>query len=266
MIWVGIDKKKLAFIVKISDLYNKFVSTGVIIYMKRFATIILLSIICICSFAQKEQIMNKPFIDNRRLHWGFFFGMNFMDMEIKNNGHIDPATGEQWFTDVSKYEPGFSVGVLGSLRLNKYMELRLSPTMHFGQKFIKMHDNISQRDTSQNMRTNYISVPISVKLAAPRYNNFRPYFTLGLAPTFCLNNHDQEAFKAKTFDCYLEVGMGCDIYLPYFKLIPELKFCFGLADIISKNRDDLLDKSMMKFTNSVESSSSNMIVLSLYFE
>jgi hypothetical protein len=89
---------------------------------------------------------------------------------------------------------------------------------------------------------------------------------MGLAPTFCLNNHNQEAFKAKTFDCYLEVGMGCDIYLPYFKLIPELKFCFGLADIISKKRDDLLDKSMMKFTNSIAGSSSNMIVLSLYFE
>jgi hypothetical protein len=189
-----------------------------------------------------------------------------MDMEMKNNGYVDPATGEQWFTDVSKYEPGFSVGVLGALRLNKYMELRLTPTMHFGQKFIKMHDNVSARDTSQNMRTNYISVPLSVKFAAPRYNNFRPYFTLGAAPTFCLNNHNQDAFKAKTFDCYLEVGMGCDIYLPYFKLIPELKFCFGLVDIISKNRDDLLDKSMMKFTNSIESSSSNMIVLSLYFE
>lgn len=235
-------------------------------YMKRIITILLLVSACLCAFAQKEQIMNKPFIDNRKLHWGFFLGMNFMDMEIRNNGQVDPETGEQWFTDVSRYQPGFSVGVLGALRLNKYMELRLTPTMHFGQKFLKMHDNVSSRDTSQNMRTNYISVPVSVKFAAPRYNNFRPYFTFGVSPSFCLNNHDQEAFKSKTVDCYLEIGMGCDIYLPYFKLIPELKFCFGLVDIISKNRNELLDKSMMKFTNSVDGGSSNMIVLSFYFE
>jgi hypothetical protein len=234
--------------------------------MKRTIAILILISTCLCTFAQKETIMNKPFIDNRRLHWGFFFGMNFMDMEIKNNGHIDPNTGEQWFTDVSKYEPGFSVGVLGSLRLNKYMELRLSPTMHLGQRFLKMHDNISGRDTSQNMRTNYISIPVSAKFAAPRYNNFRPYFTLGMAPSFNLHKHNQEALKPKTFDCYLEVGMGCDIYLPYFKLIPELKFSFGLIDIISKKRDDLLDQSMIKFTNSIEHSTSNMITLSLYFE
>ncbi len=234
--------------------------------MRRLLSFIICMSICFCTFAQKETIMNKPFIDNRKLHWGFFVGMNFMDMEIQNNGNIDSATGEQWFADVSKYQPGFSVGVLGALRLNKYMELRLTPSMHFGQKFIKMHDNVTQRDTSQSMRTNYISVPVSVKFAAPRYNNFRPYFTFGLAPTFCLNNHDQEPYKAKKFDCYLELGMGCDIYLPYFKLIPELKFCFGLADIISKEREDLLDKSLMKFTDGVKSSSASMIVLSIYFE
>ena len=234
--------------------------------MKRTVIILLLALISSASYAQKEVVMNKPFIDNRLWHWGFYLGMNLMDMEVKNNGHIDPESGEQWFTDVSKYEPGFSVGVLGALRLNKYLELRMTPSMHFGQKFMKMHDNVSQRDTSQNMRTNYISVPISIKFGAPRYNNFRPYLTAGVAPTFCLNNYNQEAFKAKTFNCYLEIGMGCDIYLPYFKLIPELKFSFGLLDIISKKRDDLLDQSMMKFTNSVGRSTSNMITLSLYFE
>lgn len=254
------------YIIKNDDLYNIFASRYVIEYMKRFFLIIILFSVCFGAFAQKETIMNKPFIDNRKLHWGFFFGLNIMDMEMKNNGIVDPATGEQWFTELSRHQPGFSVGVLGALRLNKYLELRLTPSMHFGQKFIKMHENISGRDTIQNMRTNYIGIPVSVKFSAPRYNNFRPYFTLGMAPTFCLNNHNQEAFKAKTFDCYLEVGMGCDIYLPYFKLIPEVKFCFGLVDIISKHRNDLLDQSMMKFTNSVQSSSANMIVLSLYFE
>ena len=69
--------------------------------MRRTLVILILGMLSMATYAQKEQIMNKPYIDNRQLHWGFFFGMNFMDMEIKNNGHVDPATGEQWFTDVS---------------------------------------------------------------------------------------------------------------------------------------------------------------------
>ncbi len=234
--------------------------------MRRILSIIISTLVCLSTFAQKQTIMNKPFLDERKLHWGFFVGMNIMDMELKNNGNIDPASGEQWFVEVPSYQPGFSVGVLGAMRLNKYLELRLTPSMHFGQKTIKMHENLSGRDTIQSMRTNYISVPVSVKFAAPRYNNFRPYFSLGLAPTFCLNRHSQEALASRRFDCYLELGMGCDIYLPYFKLIPELKFCFGLLDIIDRNRSKLLDQSMLKFTDAVDRGSANMIVLSLYFE
>ena len=72
--------------------------------------------------------------------------------------------------------------------------------------------------------------------------------------------------RTKPMDCYLEVGMGCDIYLPFFKLIPELKFCFGLADILQKDRSDLIDTSLLKYTEAVDKARSKMIVLTLYFE
>lgn len=55
-------------------------------------------------------------------------------------------------------------------------------------------------------------------------------------------------------------------YLPYFKLIPELKFCFGLANLIKKDRKDLTDQSLLKFTQSVDKITSRMIVLTFYFE
>ena len=56
------------------------------------------------------------------------------------------------------------------------------------------------------------------------------------------------------------------VYLPFFKLNPELKFCFGLLDIIHKNRSDLIDTSLMKFTKGVNGGHSNMIVLTFNFE
>lgn len=234
--------------------------------MNRILTIFLLISISLAAVAQKEVLKNRPYIDNRKYHWGFQFGMNMQDMEIANTGYIDPATGEQWMIDVDSYQPGFSVGVLGAMRLNKYFELRFTPMIHFGQKHLLMYDAISKRDTTQNLKTNYISLPISVKFSAPRHNNFRPYFVAGFAPTICLNNPDHEAIKVKPFDLYLEIGLGCDFYLPYFKLIPELKFCFGLLDIIQKDRKDLIDNNLIKFTKSVDKSHSSMIVLTLYFE
>jgi hypothetical protein len=60
--------------------------------------------------------------------------------------------------------------------------------------------------------------------------------------------------------------MGCDMYLPFFKMIPELKFCFGLGNILETNRDDLLDSGEQVFTKSVNNARFNMVMLTLYFE
>lgn len=216
--------------------------------------------------AQEQKIMHRPYLDTRQLHYGFFVGLNMMDMEMKNNGYIDPASGDQWYADVDNYQPGFTVGVLGELRLNKTFALRLAPAMHFGQKHIGFHEQLSGRDSTQNIKSAYISVPLELKIAAPRYNNFRPYVLLGVAPSIDLTVKNHRAIMPKRFDCFLEIAMGCDIYLPFFKLIPELKFSFGLLDILQKNRTDLIDASLLKFTKGLDKSHSRMISLTFYFE
>lgn len=216
--------------------------------------------------AQERKVQNRPYIDQRKFHYGFLLGLHIQDIEIENNGHIDPATGEQWYAEIDNYSPGFTVGVLGDLRLNNHFSLRVSPTIHFGQKHAVYHEQKSGSDSTQVFKSTYISVPIDIKFAAPRYNNFRPYLIAGVNPMVDLTARKHDALRLKPFDLYLEVGMGCDIYLPFFKLIPELKFSFGLLDIIQKDRSDLIDTSLIKYTNSVNGGHSKMITLTFNFE
>lgn len=65
----------------------------------------------------------------------------------------------------------------------------------------------------------------------------------------------------------VSIGFGCDFYLPYFKLIPELKFCFGLTDCIRHDRPDLVDDPLRTAVNaSLKRATTQMVVLSFYFE
>ena len=210
--------------------------------------------------------MHRPYLDRRFLHYGFFIGMNLMDIEFQNNGYVDPASGQQWYADVDSYQPGFSVGVLGEIRLNSTLGLRIQPTIHFGQRRVFFHEQVSGRDSTQNMKSTCISVPIGVKVAAPRYNNFRPYFTIGAAPAIDLTTRKHNALLTERLDCFIQIGAGCDIYLPFFKLIPELRFSFGLRDIIAKDRSDLIDESLLKFTKGIDRGRAKMISLPFYFE
>ena len=234
--------------------------------MKRSLLILLTCLSAATASAQEPRIQNRPYLDNRFLHYGFFIGLNMMDLDMKNNGYIDPVTGQQWYSEVDNFQPGFTVGVLGELRLNKTLGLRFQPNISFGQKHVVFHEQNSGRDSTQNIKSTYLSLPIVLKAAAPRYNNFRPYFCLGVSPSIDLTARKHNALLTERFDCFIEIGMGCDIYLPYFKLIPELKFCFGLRDAIVHDRSDLIDKTLLKYTNGIDRGRASMIILSFYFE
>ncbi len=232
---------------------------------RRTLYIFLLLVLPLTAFSQERKVQNRPYIDYRRLHYGFFVGTHVQDMEIVNNGFVT-ANGEEWYTDVSHYSPGLTVGVLAELRLGTYFSLRLMPTMHFGQNGLVFREQNGGELSRQQIKTTYIALPLHLKFAAERFNNYRPYVTVGASPMVNLTVKKQQQLLVKRFDTMIEVGFGCDLYLPFFKLIPELKFAFSPLNILQKERKDLLDANMLKFNESVDRVSSKMIILTFYFE
>lgn len=233
--------------------------------MKKILSIIIFAIFPLLSVAQERKVENRPYIDFRQLHYGFFFGLHSQDMELANNGFIT-ENGEQWYADVSAYNPGFSVGVLADLRINTHLALRLLPTLHFGEKQVVFREYNSGKRERQQIKSTYMSLPLDLKFSAQRFNNYRPYVIAGVNPMLDLTVKKQRQLLMKKFDFMVEFGVGCDFYMPFFKLIPELKFCFSLTDVLNKDRSDLLDENLKKFTDSVDKAVSKMIVLSFYFE
>ena len=221
------------------------------------------------TFSQERKVMNRPYLDDRVWHYGFSLGVNYQDMNIKNNGYphvTEDGSLEYWYADVASYTPGFSVGILGELKLSDNLALRIIPTMYFGDKQTVYSEQLSGNKKEQIIKSTYMAVPFDLKINAPRFNNYRPYIMTGISPMVDLTVKKQKEMLVRRFDCMFEVGLGIDLYYPFFKLIPELKFCFGLSDILVKERDDLTDKTLLKYTNSMSSVQNRMIVLTLYFE
>lgn len=219
--------------------------------------------------AQERKTQNRPFLDDRVWHYGFLVGMNIQDLSIANNGlpYINSnGMAEYWYADVPEYTPGFSVGILGELKANDWLSVRLIPTMHFGDKKVVFKEQRSGKVVEQYVKSTYLSFPLDLKISADRFNNYRPYVVTGLAPVFDLTVKKGKELLVKKTDVMFEVGMGLDLYYPFFKMIPELKFCFGLNNILEKKRTDLTDDSLLKYSQSLDKAQSGMIVLTLYFE
>ena len=149
--------------------------------------------------AQKRKVMNRPYIDQRKFHYGFLAGVQLQDIELEQNGFMDEQ-GNQWFAEIPNYEPGFSVGILGEFYLNKHMGLRIIPSMHFGTKNVTFRNEKDGETQFQTIKSTYFSVPIDVKFAAERFNNYRPYVVAGLNPMLDLTVKKQKQYLLTNTD------------------------------------------------------------------
>lgn len=242
-------------------------------------------VMILCSFsasAQERRVENKPYIDLRPFHFGVLVGTHLLDMELFNTGpqsitDDDGTTTEKLVScDQDRWDAGFTVGVLGELRLGNHLAFRLAPAMYFGTRHLLFHNHTDHLEDGspitmqQEMKTAYISLASDLIFSAKRFNNHRPYIMAGVNPMMNLSGKSEDIIRLKKFDCYLEVGIGCDFYLPFFKLRPELKFGYSLINTIidSKHVNEIKDKNMLLYTNSVKANDSRtkFVALTFYFE
>ncbi len=215
--------------------------------------------------AQHQKLQNLPYTDYKILHLGFMVGLHAQDMQLTQSGMIQD-NGEAWFSEIPDYSPGFSVGLITDLYLNYYMNLRAVPTLHLGSKNFIFKEQISDEEFKTNIKNNYITLPLQVKINAGRINNYRPYIVAGGYGSIEIASRKDRPVLLKPYDYGIEFGIGCDFYLPYFKLSPELKFAFGLTDMLKSDRSDLTNQELIKYPQSLSKAKQRLIVLSFNFE
>lgn len=229
--------------------------------------------------AQERKVENRPYTDLRPFHFGVIIGTHLQDLELNNVGPImmeteDGGQMESYVSvDQDRWDPGFQVGVLGELRLGNHFAFRMAPMMLFGNRhltflnFTKPDEKGAPTEARQNMKSVYIGGVLDVVFSAKRFNNHRPYIVAGLMPVLNLSSRDNDYLRLKNSDVFVSVGLGCDMYMPFFKLRPELKFMYGLTNSLDMGHaDKLKDPNMTAYALSANKANSKMICLSFYFE
>ena len=63
-----------------------------------------------------DRILNRPYADMKRLHYGFSVGFHNQSLGMTRNGFVTES-GETWYPEVAELAPGFCVNIMGDLRL-----------------------------------------------------------------------------------------------------------------------------------------------------
>lgn len=230
---------------------------------------IILSILIVSGLAMQttaQQIVeNLPTFDQDRLHFGFTLGTNFMYFTSVHSGVTD-VDGNVWYTDQSTLNPGFHVGIISSLRLNKHMNLRFVPGISFGQRdMMYITGDGVPRESPISVKSTFIETPLLIKYKALRDGNAKPYLIFGPNVRFDLARSRKDDVVLNPVDYYLEMGVGSDFYLPYFRFGLEVRFAIGFNDVLWHDRP-ATEGYDPRYTEAIDNLFSRLFIISFNFE
>jgi len=212
----------------------------------------ILIIIC-CIFAlqpaysqlfSKKKVLNDATggngqIDNNLLTWGYYLGFNSYDFKFTYNTNAEAI--------VRKPATGFNVGLVGDIKLNDYMNLRLEPGIFFSTRNLEYPESYGltePSDRAREIKSSYVHVPLLLKIGTKRINNIKPFIVGGFSTSLNLSSNQDNPddnsnnqFRMKKSTLYYELGFGVDIYLYYFKFTPSIRGVFALNDELVRDVD-----------------------------
>lgn len=225
---------------------------------KRIFQHITLALILFFTIGKIHAQGNLPFADDKRVHFGFSLGTNFVDFAVI------PASFEE-NVNVTNLIPGFSVGAVTDLRLNKSLNFRFTPTLMLNQRILTYSD-----ESTTDLLSVPLYLPVYLKYSSVRTHNFRPYLIAGGGLWMDWGRNKEKTVLLKPFDMLIEAGMGSNIYFSFFKLAPEIKFAFGfnnmLTPIDKRDAGALLNPETIRHTESINKLTTRMISLTFHFE
>jgi hypothetical protein len=213
--------------------------------MKNIITI-LITVLCWQSASaqlfSREKIKNNENIDKSFLSYGYYLGLNSYDF---NFDYVNDRKDIQ----VEK-STGFSVGLVGNLRINDYIDIRLEPGLFITTRSLIYDESyfdgteFTDSDLLREVKSTYIHVPLLLKFSTKRLNNFKPFVVAGVSTALNLSSNEENPddnsageFRSKKSQLYYELGFGIDFYLYFFKFTPSIRGIFSMTNEIVPDLD-----------------------------
>jgi len=214
--------------------------------------------------------MTNPYVDDNIVHFGFSLGVNFMAFGVTDSNV--PIHDVTYHARTSSMLPGFSVGFITDVRLSRHLNLRFLPTLNFGQKTITYStDDNKEIHGDDGNKTEILSLPLALPLvlkwSAEREKNYRPYLVAGGGVSFDFAGQKERMIYQQMLDYFVTFGVGCDLYMQWFKFCPEIRYQVGFKNALTpvEERPEISERNYF-YTNAIGFLRNQQITLIFNFE
>ncbi len=225
-------------------------------------------ILCCLLFASQQElraqrfILNLPDHDQKKYYFGLTFGLNFATYQASYTSSF--VNTDTFMRILPSWSPGFNLGLMGNLKLTKFIDIRLVPSLSFSEKRLDFNKIGYDTIVTKSIESIYVHIPLQLKFKSERIRNFRFYVLLGAKYDYDMaanarSKRNDEYIKVKPNDLGYEFGMGFEFYNPNFIFAPEIKLSQGLMNQIYKDKN-------IPLTNAIDQLNTRSIVISIHLQ
>ncbi len=181
----------------------------------------------------KENLINY---DDQWIHYGFLIGIHSSKYVINYSEAFTSPAMDTVHSIVPGNMGGFKIGFVIDMNVFQYLDFRILPTVGFYENNLKYQftDGSSIRAFKD---ATMVELPLLLKYKSVRRGNVTMYLIGGVNPSFEASGKGDAQDKAeklelKNWNIAIDIGAGFDLYYPFFKFSPEVRYSYGLRNML----------------------------------
>ncbi len=200
-----------------------------------------------CSWSARSQdgnlTENLITYDEEWIHYGFHIGFHSSRYKILYSDVFSSPAFDSLHSIVPGKLPGWKVGfVVEMVIVPQILSFRILPTFGFYEHDLTYRFTDGTRLTELKPAS-LVELPLLLKYKSQRRKNLDMYVVGGVNPAIeVAGKGDQfnvtQNLELKNFNVSIDAGIGFDIYNPLFKFSPEIRYTWGLRNMLPDQPSD----------------------------
>ena len=198
--------------------------------------------------------------NRKSYYFGINIGFNSSGYKLQQSGFF--INNDSIKVTEGKSEVGVNMHMVTNLKLGEYFDFRFLPGFSIAQRGLEFTSVSDSKVIERKIESVFFELPFHIRFKSEPYKDKRMFVVAGLKYSYDVQTNSKSRkslIRIAPHDFQYEVGVGMQMFYPYFIFSPEIKFSRGLGNIL------IYDKSQNE-ARVLENVVSQIFTISFNFE
>lgn len=171
--------------------------------------------------------------NKKSYYFGINIGFNSSGYKLHQSGFF--INNDSIKVTEGASEIGVNMHMITNLKMGEYFDFRFLPGFSFAQRGLEFTSVETSVVTQRKIESVFLELPFHLRFKSEPYKDKRMFVVAGLKYSYDVQSNSKSRktlIKIAPHDFQYEIGVGMQMFYPYFIFSPEIKFSRGLGNIL----------------------------------